>query len=108
MERLDEEGFGYGYGYGYGEEGDGPIIEQTSSSPSHYEIMALVRLLATGLGVTDSEGEEPYLRQVQSHSAAESRRIRSPAGGSSNGTRGARRERAAIHAGRGSTHAAGL
>jgi hypothetical protein len=85
MVMLDEEGFGYGYGYGYGEEG-GPIIEQTSSSPSHYEIMALVRLLADGLGVTDGEGEEPYLRQVrdslaeiktilqQSHDASEALR----------------------------------
>lgn len=56
---------GNGYGYGYGEEGGGPIIEQTSSSPSHYEIMALVRLLAAGLGVTDGEGDEPYLRQIR-------------------------------------------
>ena len=56
---------GNGYGYGYGEEGGGPIIEQTSSSPSHYEIMALVRLLAAGLGVTDGEGEEPYLQQIR-------------------------------------------
>ena len=38
-------------GNGYGEDGGGPIIEQTSSSLSHYEIMALVRLLAAGLGV---------------------------------------------------------
>ena len=56
---------GNGYGYGYGEEGGGPIIEQTSSSPSHYEIMALVHLLAAGLGVTDGEGDEPYLRQIR-------------------------------------------
>ena len=54
-----------GNGYGYGEEGGGPIVEQTSSSPSHYEIMALVHLLADGLGVTDGEGEEPYLRQIR-------------------------------------------
>lgn len=34
--------YGDGYGYGYGdEEIEGPIIEQTSSSPSHYELMAL-------------------------------------------------------------------
>jgi len=77
---------GNGYGYGYGEEGGGPIIEQTSSSPSHYEIMALVRLLAAGLGVTNGEGEEPYLRQIrdslaeikgilqQSHDASEALR----------------------------------
>ena len=52
-------------GNGYGEEGGGPIIEQTSSSPSHYEIMALVRLLAAGLGVTDGEGDEPYLQQIR-------------------------------------------
>ena len=73
-------------GNGYGEEGGGPIIEQTSSSPSHYEIMALVRLLAAGLGVTDGEGEEPYLRKIrdslaeikgilqQSHDASEALR----------------------------------
>jgi len=77
---------GNGYGYGYGEEGGGPIIEQTSSSPSHYEIMALVRLLAAGLGVTDGEGDEPYLLQIrdslaeikgilqQSHDASEALR----------------------------------
>ena len=75
-----------GNGYGYGEEGGGPIVEQTSSSPSHYEIMALVHLLADGLGVTDGEGEEPYLRQIrdslaeikgilqQSHDASEALR----------------------------------
>ena len=75
-----ENGDGYGYG---GEEG-GPVIEQTSSSPTHYEIMALVRLLAAGLGVCpDGEAEEPYLLQVknslaeikdileQSHNASE-------------------------------------
>lgn len=73
-------------GNGYGEGGGGPIIEQTSSSPSHYEIMALVRLLADGLGVTDGEGEEPYLQQIrdslaeiktilqQSHDASEALR----------------------------------
>ena len=77
---------GNGYGYGYGEEGGGPIIEQTSSSESHYELMALARLLAAGLGVTDGEGEEPYLRQIrdslaeikgilqQSHDASEALR----------------------------------
>jgi len=71
----------FGNGYGYGEEG-GPIIEQTSSSLSHYEIMTLARLLAFGLGVTGEE-EEPYLLQVknslseikdileQSHNASE-------------------------------------
>lgn len=85
MVMLDEEGFGYGYGYGYGEEG-GPIIEQTSSSESHYELMALARLIADGLGITDGEGEEPYLRQIrdglaeiksilqQSHDASEALR----------------------------------
>ena len=85
MVMLDEEGFGYGYGYGYGEEG-GPIIEQTSSSESHYELMALARLIADGLGVTDSEGEPPYLQQIrdglaeikgilqQSHDASEALR----------------------------------
>lgn len=83
MVMLDEEGFGYGYGYG--EEG-GPIIEQTSSSESHYELMALARLVADGLGITDGEGEEPYLRQIrdglaeikgilqQSHDASEALR----------------------------------
>ena len=77
---------GNGYGYGYGEEDGGPIIEQTSSSESHYELMALARLLAAGLGVTDGEGEEPYLRQIrdglaeikgilqQSHDASEALR----------------------------------
>jgi len=35
---------GDGYGYGYGDEG--PIIEQTSSSPHHYELMALANELA--------------------------------------------------------------
>ncbi len=75
-----ENGDGYGYG---GEEG-GPVIEQTSFSPTHYEIMALARLLAAGLGVClDGEEEEPYLLQVknslaeikdileQSHNASE-------------------------------------
>lgn len=38
-------GDGYGYGYG-GDEIEGPIIEQTSSSPSHYELMALANELA--------------------------------------------------------------
>ena len=73
-------------GNGYGEEGGGPIIEQTSSSESHYELRALARLLAAGLGVTDGEGEEPYLRQIrdslaeiktilqQSHDASEALR----------------------------------
>ena len=42
---------GNGYGYGYGEEGGGPIIEQTSSSESHYELMALARLVAAGLEI---------------------------------------------------------
>jgi len=88
MALRDEEGFGYGDGYGdgygYGEEG-GPIIEQTSSSLSHYEIMTLVRLLAFGLGVTGDE-EEPFLLQIkdnlveikdillQSHQASEALR----------------------------------
>jgi len=77
---------GNGYGYGYGEEGGGPIIEQTSSSESHYELMALARLVAAGLGVTDGDGDEPYLRQIrdglaeikgilqQSHDASEALR----------------------------------
>jgi hypothetical protein len=39
--------YGDGYGYGYGEdEIEGPIIEQTSSSPSHYELMALANELS--------------------------------------------------------------
>jgi hypothetical protein len=43
---YDEE-YGEGYGYGYGDdEINGPIIEQTSSSPSHYELMALVNELS--------------------------------------------------------------
>jgi hypothetical protein len=43
---YDEE-YGEGYGYGYGDdEIDGLIIEQTSSSPSHYELMALVNELS--------------------------------------------------------------
>jgi len=77
---------GNGYGYGYGEEDGGPIIEQTSSSESHYELVALARLVAAGLGVTDGEGEEPYLQQIrdslaeikgilqQSHDASEALR----------------------------------
>ena len=84
MALRDEEGFGYGDGYGYGEEG-GPIIEQTSSSLSHYEIMTLARLLAIGLGVTGDE-EDPFLLQIkdnlieikdillQSHQASEALR----------------------------------
>jgi hypothetical protein len=88
MTLWDEEGFGYGDGYGdgygYGEEGR-PIIEQTSSSLSHYEIMTLVRLLAFGLGVTGDE-EDPFLLQIkdnlveikdillQSHQASEALR----------------------------------
>ncbi len=39
--------YGDGYGYGYGDdEKEGPIIEQTSSSPSHYELMALANELS--------------------------------------------------------------
>jgi hypothetical protein len=68
MALWDEEGSGYGDGYGYGEEG-GPIIEQTSSSLSHYEILTLARLLAIGLGVTGEE-EEPYLLQVKNSLSA--------------------------------------
>jgi len=73
-------------GGGYGGD-DGPIIEQTSSSPSHYEIMALVRILVSGLGVCpDGEEEVPYLLQIkdglaeikdillQSHQASEALR----------------------------------
>jgi len=73
-------------GGGYGGD-DGPIIEQTSSSPTHYEIMALVHLLAAGLGVCpDGEEEVPYLLQIkdslaeikdillQSHQASEALR----------------------------------
>ena len=45
------------FGNGYGGEEGGPVIEQTSSSPTHYEIMALARLLAAGLGVC-LDGEE--------------------------------------------------
>lgn len=74
----------FGNGDGYGEEG-GLIIEQTSSSLSHYEMMMLTRLLAYGLGVTDNE-EDPYLLQIknslaeikdtllQSHQASEALR----------------------------------
>jgi len=74
----------FGDGYGYGEEG-GPIIEQTSSSLAHYEMMTLARLLAYGLGVTGNE-EDPYLLQIkdglveikdillQSHQASEALR----------------------------------
>lgn len=84
-----ENGDGYGYG---GDEGGGPIIEQTSSSPTHYEIMALVRLLASGLGVCpDGEEEAPYLLQIkdslaeikdlleQSHNASEAIRAEAQA-----------------------------
>ncbi len=38
---------GDGYGYGYGDdETNGPIIEQTSSSPHHYELMAMANELS--------------------------------------------------------------
>ncbi len=79
----------FGDGYGYGEEG-GPIIEQTSSSLSHYEMMTLARLLAYGLGVTGNE-EDPYLLQIkeglveikdillQSHQASEALRTEAQA-----------------------------
>jgi len=73
-------------GGGYGGD-DGPVIEQTSSSPSHYEIMALVRIMASGLGVCpDGEEEVPYFLQIkdslaeikdillQSHQASEALR----------------------------------
>lgn len=73
-------------GGGYGAD-DGPVIEQTSSSPSHYELMALVRMLASGLGVCPDGGDGiPYLLQIkdslaeikdillQSHQASEALR----------------------------------
>jgi hypothetical protein len=73
-------------GGGYGGD-DGPVIEQTSSSPSHYELMALVHVLESGLGVCpDGDEEIPYLLQVrdslaeikdillQSHQASEALR----------------------------------
>ena len=73
-------------GGGYGGD-DGPVIEQTSSSPSHYELMALVRILASGLGVCPDGNEGvPYLLQIkdslaeikgillQSHQASEALR----------------------------------
>ena len=55
-------GDGYGYGYG-GDEIEGPIIEQTSSSPSHYELIALANELA-------------QIKQIllQSHQASEALR----------------------------------
>jgi hypothetical protein len=56
--------YGDGYGYGYGEdEIDGLIIEQSSSSPSYYELMALANELA-------------QIKQVllQSHQASEALR----------------------------------
>jgi hypothetical protein len=44
---MSMSSYGDGYGYGYGdEEIEGPIIEQTSSSPAHYELMALANELA--------------------------------------------------------------
>ncbi len=55
---------GDGYGYGYGDdETNGPIIEQTSSSPHHYELMALASELA-------------QIKQIhlQSHQASETLR----------------------------------
>lgn len=73
-------------GGGYGGD-DGPVIEQTSSSPSHYELIALVRILASGLGVCPDGNEGvPYLLQIrdslaeikdillQSHQASEALR----------------------------------
>lgn len=56
--------YGDGYGYGYGdEEIEGPIIEQTSSSPSHYEHMALANELSQIKGIL-----------LQSHQASETLR----------------------------------
>lgn len=80
------------FGNGYGEEGDGLIIERTSSAPAHYEFMSLVRLLAAGLGVCEDEAaEDPYLLQIrdkleeiralleQSHAASEALRAEAQA-----------------------------
>ena len=56
---------GDGYGYGYGDdETNGPIIEQTSSSPHHYELIALANELA-------------QIKQIllQSHQASEALRV---------------------------------
>lgn len=46
---MDE--YGYGYEEEEWEEEDGPIIEKTSSSPSHYELMAIFKALSMGLGL---------------------------------------------------------
>jgi hypothetical protein len=64
MEKMSMSSYGEGYGYGYGdEEIDRPIIEQTSSSPSHYELMAIVNELS-------------QIKQIllQSHQASETLR----------------------------------
>ncbi len=60
--------------------GDGPLVERTSSAEAHFELMALINILAAGLGVEaiegpgdEGEGEdwtpgvaaEPYLPQIR-------------------------------------------
>lgn len=70
-------------GYGYDEEwdeewddeaeDDGPIIEQTSSSPSHYELMTIIKALNIGLGISDDDEDEdskPYLMQIMDQLSA--------------------------------------
>ncbi|MCB2141375.1 hypothetical protein KQH29_00365 [bacterium] len=50
-------------GYGYG---SGPLIEETSSAEHHYELMALARVLAEGLGLL-REGQDgvSYLEEIR-------------------------------------------
>jgi len=50
-------------GYGYG---SGPLIEETSSAEHHYELMALARVLAEGLGLLrDGQDGVSYLEEIR-------------------------------------------
>ncbi|MCB2141315.1 hypothetical protein KQH29_00060 [bacterium] len=50
-------------GYGYG---SGPLIEETSSAEHHYELMALARVLAEGLGLLrDGQDGASYLEEIR-------------------------------------------
>ena len=50
-------------GYGYG---SGPLVEETSSAEHHYELMALARVLAEGLGLLrDGQDGVSYLEEIR-------------------------------------------
>lgn len=50
-------------GYGYG---SGPLIEETSSAEHHYELMALARVLAEGLGLLrGGQDGASYLEEIR-------------------------------------------